>query len=126
MIYSILAGASLVLIQLFALNVTSDDKPLSVAIQMVYCIEDTEFLQLNFQCELFYVGYFTVFPLFNYVYQLKVLKFFFFSSFSSFFIRISVVMYLRHHWLQQRLMVVEMALCSYSSGTYLYTSRSHL
>ena len=54
-----------------------------------------------------------MFPLSNYVYQPIVLKFIFFS-FSSFFIRVSMVMYLCHRWLQQSLIVVEAALCKFS------------
>ena len=112
-IHSILVGASLVLTQLFTLNVISDDKPSSVAIHMVYVSKTRNFYNWIFNVNFFFGGYFTLFPLSKYVYQPKVLKFIFFS-FSSFFIRISMVMYLRYYWLQQSLMVVETALWKFN------------
>ena len=65
----------------------------------------------------FFVGHLTLLPLSNYVYQPKVLKFIFFS-FRSFFIRISRVIYLCHHWLQQSLMVVQTAPCKFSGEAH--------
>jgi len=101
------------LTQLVALNVISDDKPSSVAIHMVYVSKTRNFYIWIFNVKVCFAGCFTLFALSNYVYQPNVLKFIFFS-FSSFFIRISVVMYLCHHWLQQSLKVMETALCKFN------------
>jgi len=101
------------LTQLFVLNVISDDKPSSVAIHVVYISKTRNFYIWIFNVNFFFVRYFTLFALSNYVYQSKVLKFIFFS-FSSFFICISMVMNLCHHWLQQSLKVMEAALCKFN------------
>ena len=113
MIYGILAGASLFFSKLFDFNIISDDKPSSVAIHIVCVTKTRNFYNWIFNVNVFSLCYFTLFPLSNYVYQPKVLKFIFFG-FSSFLIRISMATYLCHHWLQQSLLGVEKALCKFN------------